>query len=407
MFVRSAGIVRLVARRVEPDPQTWWETYGHRIVGSAPGAAGASEPGAGPATAPDPGRVGPVGPADPSRRARPVAGVAAADPGAPARPRPASPTASRPRLPAADSEPRPAAAPELPGRGRARPEPGPAPDRQGRRRGLRATSRGRAQCERLARIRVPLEQPRRIAVTSLKGGVGKTTVTALLGLTLAELRGDRVVALDANPDAGTLADRLSGPATPSVRDLLRDLPAADSWTALARHTGLAGRLHVLASEQDPAAAEGFRRDEYEAVLAVLARYFTVILTDSGTGLVHPAMEATLALADGLVVVGSQTVDAIDRASRTLDRLDARGRGDLVAGAVVVLCGDRRSPGIDMGRVRAHFGARCRAVAELPADPHLVTGGRIDTRRLRPATRLAVQELAAVVADGFGPGEGRR
>ena len=49
----------------------------------------------------------------------------------------------------------------------------------------------------------------RIAVASVKGGVRKTTVAACLGLALAEHRGDRVVALDANPDTGTLADRLT------------------------------------------------------------------------------------------------------------------------------------------------------------------------------------------------------
>jgi len=36
----------------------------------------------------------------------------------------------------------------------------------------------------------------------VEGGVGKTTVTATLGATFASLRGDRVVAVDANPDRG-------------------------------------------------------------------------------------------------------------------------------------------------------------------------------------------------------------
>ncbi|HEY1968226.1 MAG TPA: AAA family ATPase, partial [Pseudonocardia sp.] len=53
----------------------------------------------------------------------------------------------------------------------------------------------------LRRIRRQLPGAHQIAVSSLKGGVGKTTVSAVLGLTLAEYRGDRVVALDANPDA--------------------------------------------------------------------------------------------------------------------------------------------------------------------------------------------------------------
>jgi len=45
----------------------------------------------------------------------------------------------------------------------------------------------------LRRIRRHLPGAHQIAVSSLKGGVGKTTVSAVLGLTLAEHRGDRVV----------------------------------------------------------------------------------------------------------------------------------------------------------------------------------------------------------------------
>ena len=43
-----------------------------------------------------------------------------------------------------------------------------------------------------------------IAIVSPKGGVGKTTVTALLGSLLAFLRRDRVVAVETKPDWGSL-----------------------------------------------------------------------------------------------------------------------------------------------------------------------------------------------------------
>ena len=46
---------------------------------------------------------------------------------------------------------------------------------------------------------------------SRKGGVGKTTMTLALGSTFATLRGDRVIAVDANPDAGNLAHRVAPP----------------------------------------------------------------------------------------------------------------------------------------------------------------------------------------------------
>jgi MinD-like ATPase involved in chromosome partitioning or flagellar assembly len=252
----------------------------------------------------------------------------------------------------------------------------------------------------LRRVRRQLPGAHQIAVSSLKGGVGKTTVSAVLGLTLAEHRGDRVVAVDANPDAGTLADRLTGEVGVTVRQMLENISSIDSLTAVSHYTSLAGRLQVLASEQDPAMSEAFNRDEYERICAVLRRFYNIIITDSGTGLVHSAMEGTLALADSLVVVGAPTVDGASRASKTLDWLVVHGYGEQVADAVVVLCCDRVSPEIDRERVREHFLARCRAVVEVPFDPHLATGGRLDLGALREPTQLAFLELAALIADEF-------
>jgi len=252
----------------------------------------------------------------------------------------------------------------------------------------------------LRRTRRHLPGTHQIAVTSLKGGVGKTTVSAVLALTLAEYRGDRVIALDANPDAGTLADRLTGEIGVTVRHMLANISSIDSLTAVSQYTSLAGRLQVLASEQDPAMSEAFNRSEYEQICAVLARFYNIVITDSGTGLVHSAMEGTLALADSLVVVGAPTVDAASRASKTLDWLAAHGYKEQVADAVVVLCCDRASPEIDQHHVYNHFQRRCRAVVQIPYDSHLATGGRLDLKAMQRNTQAAFLELGALIADEF-------
>ncbi|MGH8967050.1 MAG: MinD/ParA family ATP-binding protein, partial [Actinomycetes bacterium] len=59
-----------------------------------------------------------------------------------------------------------------------------------------------------------------------------------------------------------------------------------------------------------------------------------------------------------------------------------------------------SPEIDRERVRAHFLGRSRAVVEIPYDPHLATGGRLDLSAMRDPTRYAFLELAALIADEF-------
>ncbi len=254
--------------------------------------------------------------------------------------------------------------------------------------------------DQVRRIRRPLGSAHQVAVTSINGGVGKTTVAACVGLVLAEHRGDRVVALDASQNAGTLADRLTGDTSRTVRDMLGEIDSLGSLADVSRFTSLAGRLQVLASEQDPAMSEGLTRAEYERVCEVLRRFYNVVITDSASGLVHPAVGGMLALAHSLVIVGSPTADGASRVNKTLDWLLARGPADRVADAVLVLTCDRATKHIDTERVRRHFEARCRAVVEVPFDPHLATGAQIDMDRVRPAAHDAFRAIAALLADGF-------
>jgi MinD-like ATPase involved in chromosome partitioning or flagellar assembly len=243
----------------------------------------------------------------------------------------------------------------------------------------------------------------RVAVMSLKGGVGKTTTTVGLGATLASLRGDRVIAVDANPDRGTLSDKVWLETRATVRDLVNEQAQIQRYADVRAFTSQApSRLEVLASDQDPAVSEAFSEDDYRTVTRVLEHYYSICLTDCGTGLLHSAMAGVLSLADQLVLVSSPSVDGARSASATLDWLQAHHYGDLVGRGVVVLSMVRSSSksSVDLDRLQEHFEARCRSVVRVPYDSHLEEGAEVELDQLAAATRDAYLQLAATVGDGF-------
>ena len=258
--------------------------------------------------------------------------------------------------------------------------------------------------ELVRRVRSPVAGGHhRVAVLSLKGGVGKTTVTVGLGSTLASLRGDRVIAVDGNPDRGTLSDkvRLETPAT--IRDLLNERSLVTRYADVRAYTSQASsRLEILASDRDPGVSVAFSADDYRAVTGVLEHYYSICITDCGTGLLHSAMAGILELADQIVLVSSPSVDGARSASATLDWLEAHGYADHVRGGVVVLSAIRRKSKstVDLDRLEQHFAARSRAVVRVPYDPHLEEGAEVDLELLNEETADAYLNLAALVADGF-------
>jgi MinD-like ATPase involved in chromosome partitioning or flagellar assembly len=254
----------------------------------------------------------------------------------------------------------------------------------------------------IARINQPLRGCYKIAMLSLKGGVGKTTTTITLGSTFSSLRGDRVIAVDANPDRGTLSQKIPLETTATVRHLLRDAGRVTRYSDVRAYTSQGpSRLEVLASEQDPAVSEAFSEEDYRRSIDLLEHFYNIVLTDCGTGLMHSAMKGVLDIADSLVIVSSGSVDGARSASATLDWLDAHGYHDLVARSVAVINSVRpRSGAVDLNRLAEHFGARCRAVCRIPFDPHLEEGAEIELERLASATRTALLELGATVADDF-------
>ncbi|MET9401552.1 MinD/ParA family protein [Kitasatospora sp. NPDC002965] len=250
-------------------------------------------------------------------------------------------------------------------------------------------------------IRTPVLSCYRIAVISLKGGVGKTTTTTALGATLASERQDKVIAIDANPDAGTLGRRVKRQTGATIRDLVTAIPHLRSYMDIRQFTSqdLHSGLEILANDVDPAVSTTFNDSDYRQVIDVLGRQYPIILTDSGTGLLYSAMRGVLDLADQLIIVSTPSVDGASSASTTLDWLSAHGYADLVQRSITVVSGVREtSKMIKVEDIVAHFRTRCRGVVVVPFDESLAAGAEVNLDMMRPKVREAYFDLAALVAE---------
>ena len=259
----------------------------------------------------------------------------------------------------------------------------------------------RRERELVVTATTPIATCRRVAIVSRKGGIGKTTTTLMLGHTFALCRKDRVVALDANPDAGSLAYRVHRETEATVTQLLRASERLRRYSDMRSFTNQAStRLEVLASDDDPTISVALGEPEYRQVLHVLEHHYNLILMDTGTGILDSATQGILRMADQIVVCAAPGIDASRASSLTLDWLDEHGYHDLVSDAVVVINQVRGNGGREMKQVVDHFAKRCRAVVKVPWDAHLAEGLEVDVDELRPQTRAAYLNAVAAVARSF-------
>jgi MinD-like ATPase involved in chromosome partitioning or flagellar assembly len=182
------------------------------------------------------------------------------------------------------------------------------------------------------RLEGQIATPRRrrcptIAVVSPKGGVGKTTMTALLGALLVKVRHERVVAVDTNPDYGSLGRALTPDHRVFVDDLVDVLDHPDlTVTELYRKLGRAFEgLLVVPAPTDPARMARLDRKAYTKVFERLQTMVEGLVLDCGTGLNEPAAQAAIQAADQIVIVSDSepsTASLVAEAAQLLARSGA-------------------------------------------------------------------------------------
>ncbi|MFE2327571.1 cobalamin biosynthesis protein CbiA [Streptomyces sp. NPDC059385] len=244
-------------------------------------------------------------------------------------------------------------------------------------------------------LQQPVTTGRQIAVTSIRGGAGKSTVAALLGTTYAHYRQDPVLFVEADPALGSLPIRLGAESLRWTTGDIADI--VEPQMSLLDITGYLVQLRdnawLLPGSQGQIGAMLDTRS-YERAMVALRRYFGVTVVDCET---LPAEVARVALtaSQARVLTTPATLDGVMSTYAVLQWM--RGLPPhVIAGTVVVLTEQSPHSGIGLADAVRSLESIGTSVHVLPYDRHLAAGGRIRTELLAHSTRQTAARLAADV-----------
>ncbi|MCL2849155.1 MAG: ATPase [Micrococcales bacterium] len=249
---------------------------------------------------------------------------------------------------------------------------------------------------------------RTVAVANAKGSACKTPTTIGLAAAFARHGGGGVAAVDNNPTRGTLPWRTEqGPHDASVTDLLPHVErlltsdASASQLAAFLHHQTEDRYDVLRSKPERLGPP-FTAEEFDAVVRVLAKYYRLLVFDSGNDETSPVWQHMVELATQLVVptlARREWAEAGRLLLTELSRSSEHGYTLATNAVVIVSQADPRrglGPALEIAR---GFEGLVRATAVIPYDPHMVEG-HMRWSSLARETRDAWVHAAAMVATGF-------
>lgn len=200
-----------------------------------------------------------------------------------------------------------------------------------------------AHIERRNAIRNGAQKPRIIAVVNGKGGAGKTPTTVLLSQILSDIGQTSVLAWDLNPTRGTLGWRSKDAHhDATIATLLADLgELKDPATSQAKLSQYVHRqsatFAVLRSQPDLLSTEqALTPEKVDPTLAVLKRYFSTFILDTGNDESSPLWQKAIELADQVVVPTTTRQDSAESARLLLDSLATRRRTQKLAHTAIVV-----------------------------------------------------------------------
>ncbi|MFN2494737.1 MAG: chromosome partitioning protein [Pseudonocardiaceae bacterium] len=250
----------------------------------------------------------------------------------------------------------------------------------------------RELAELVSAAQLPVTTGRRIAVTSVRGGTGKSAVAALLASVYAARRADAVLAADADPEGGSLAWRLGVSGRGTLATLAPRLLAA-------RGGDLRGLEHLLPRAETglwvlPGGAPEQPRLARDVTRA-LSRLFAVCVTDCGRGMDSPATVEVLSEAHAVVVVAPATPDGVRTTHDALLRVAGSAHAASLSRVVVVLSrlNSEGRTALRGGAAREAFAHLDIPVVLLPYDRHLAAAATITPSRIGEATLVETTRLA--------------
>jgi MinD-like ATPase involved in chromosome partitioning or flagellar assembly len=246
-----------------------------------------------------------------------------------------------------------------------------------------------------------------VALGSIKGGVGKTTLTLTLADMLAEALRCGVIVVDADLEWGTAADSTpeNGRRGGTITDVLAARDRINSPGDLAPYlAALPGGAQLLAGPTEPQDIERLTAEDMQALLDLLKRFFPVILIDlsPGIGLRGTIPRWAFSVADEIVAIATATRGSLRRAGRMLGYLREH-RPEVPVTLALNMVPNRPDESVQKILEVARRNGHSRLFAPIPRDDALMRqldAGLLNVGQLDQGTRIAVKEFAYRLASSW-------
>lgn len=229
-----------------------------------------------------------------------------------------------------------------------------------------------------------------IVFASSKGGTGKTTVVANLGVAMAQL-GENVVLLDADIMMANLGLMLGL----EEREItLHDVLAGGAKLSRAISSGPEG-VKVVPSGISLEGIQRARLERLKKVVSELAKKFKFLLIDAPSGLDRDAIVA-LTMAEEMIIVVTPDIVSLSNAFKTkliAERLNVKPIGTVITRAT--------GRAVDIPSEGIKSTLELPVLATIPEDPELrrsvALGEPVVTYRPKSPSARGFKKLAAVLA----------